>query len=269
MSTQPAQPASRYLVGSVARALRLVGLVADAPDGLAVSEIARALGTSKSTAHSLARTLVAGGYLRTVDPGPRYRLGLELVRLGEAAGRSIQLGGLCKPVLRELSVATGLTTRAAIADDGYPVFVERVESPGVIRFHTALGVRELPHSSAAGKAILAALPASVAERVAAETSLPERTPNTIRTLPALQAELERVRERGFAVDAEEDALGVMCVAATFHDHAGRLAGAISATGIAPDIEARGVDVLGAEVRAAAATVTSLLGGAPATDGATP
>lgn len=266
LSTRSDPAPSRYLVGSVARALRLVGLVADAPDGMAVSEIARALGISKSTAHALARTLVAGGYLRTVEPGPRYRLGLELVRLGEASGRSIQLGSLCRPVLRELSLATGLTTRAAIADDGYPVFVERVESPGVIRFHTALGVRELPHSSAAGKAILADLPAAVTERVAAETSLPERTPNTICSLPALQAELERVRERGFAVDAEEDAMGVMCVAAAFHDHAGRLAGAISATGIARDIEARGVGVLGAEVRAAAAQVTKLLGGAPAADG---
>jgi IclR family acetate operon transcriptional repressor len=168
-------------------------------------------------------------------------------------------------VLLELSHATGLTTRAAISDEGYPVFIERVDSPGVIRFHTPLGVRELPHTSAAGKAILAELPAAVTERVAAETDLPQRTPNTIRTLPALLAELDGVRERGFAVDDEEDALGVMCVAAAFFDHTGQVAGALSATGISRDIGARGLDALGGDVRAAAGRVTALLGGADRSD----
>ncbi len=265
MSTQESTPQSRYLVGSVTRALRMVGLVADAPDGLPLSEMARSLGTSKSTAHALARTLVAGGYLRTVAPGPRYKPGMELVRLGDAATRSIHVGRLCHPVLLELSHATGLTTRAAISDEGYPVFIERVDSPGVIRFHTPLGVRELPHTSAAGKAILAELPAAVTERVAAETDLPQRTPNTIRTLPALLAELDGVRERGYAVDDEEDALGVMCVAAAFFDHTGQVAGALSATGISRDIGARGVDALGGDVRAAAGRVTALLGGADRSD----
>ena len=257
----PTAPTDRYLVGSVARALRLVGLVADAPDGMGLTEIADALGTSKSTAHALARTLVAGGYLRTVQPGPRYHPGMELVRLGDAAGRSVQLGRLCQPVLVDLSRLTGLTTRAAICDDGYPVFVERVDSQGVIRFHTPLGVRELPHTSAAGKAILAELPAEVTERIAAETGLPTRAPNTIRTLAALQAELDAVRGRGFAVDDEEDAPGVMCVAAAFHDHAGQVAGAVSATGISREIHARGLDVLGGEVVAAATRISGLLGGA--------
>ena len=82
----------------------------------------------------------------------------------------------------ELGRVTGLTTRAAIAEDGYPVFIDRVDAPGMVRFHTPLGVRELPHTSAAGKAILAALPADLTERIAADTGLPHRTPNTIRTL---------------------------------------------------------------------------------------
>jgi len=240
--------------------MRMVGLVADAPEGLTLSEIARSVGMSKSAAHSLARTLVTGGYLRTVEPGPRYRPGMELMRLGEAAARSIQLGRLCHPVLLDLSRATGLTTRAAVCDDGYPVFIDRVDAPGMVRFHTPLGVRELPHTSAAGKAILAALPGEVSARIAGETGLPERTANTIRTLAALQTELEQVRDRGYAVDDEEDALGVMCVAATFADHAGAVAGAISATGLARDIEARGLDQLAGQVRAAAGRVTGLLGG---------
>jgi IclR family acetate operon transcriptional repressor len=259
-SANPSATSDRYVVGSVARAMRMVGLVAEAPEGLPLSEIARRLSMSKSAAHALARTLVAGGYLRTVEPGPRYRPGMELVRLGEAASESIQLGRLCHPVLLELSHSTGLTTRAAICDHGYPVFIDRVDAPGMIRFHTPLGVRELPHTSAAGKAILAAIPVEVAERIAVETGLPERTAHSICGLPELMIELEQVRERGYAVDDQEDALGVMCVAATFSDHAGNAAGAISATGLANTIQGHCVPVLAEQVRAAADRVTALLGG---------
>jgi IclR family transcriptional regulator, acetate operon repressor len=251
----------RYVVGSVARAMRAVGLVADAPDGLGLSEMARSLGTSKSTAHALARTLVAGGYLRAVEPGPRYHPGMELLRLGEAAGRSIRVGSICHPVLLGLSQSTGLTTRAAVCDDGYPVFVERVDAPGAIRFHTPLGVRELPHASSAGKAILAELPGDDVARIARETGLPGRTPKTIRTLRALRVELDSVRRAGYAVDDEEDALGVMCIGAAFRGHSGQIAGAISATGLAPGVRTRGVEGLGREVRAAADRVSALLGGA--------
>ena len=239
--------------------MRVVALVAEAPDGMTLSEIARQLGMSKSAAHSLVRTLTAGGYLRTVEPGPRYRLGMELVRLGEAARGSLHVGRMCHPVLVDLSQTTGLTTRAAVSDHGYPVFIDRVDSPGLVRFHTPLGVRELPHTSAAGKAILAHLPTDVTTRIAEETGLPERTEHSIRDLQALLGDLEAVRERGFAVDDEEDALGVMCVAATFNDHAG-VAGAISATGLSHTVQARGVEALAVDVCAAAGRVTELLGG---------
>jgi IclR family acetate operon transcriptional repressor len=262
---QPERPdpsSDRYRVASVVRALQVVTLVADGPlEGLTLSAITRSLGTSKSTAYALVRTLVEGGYVRAVDPGPRYQPGMELVRLGDAATRSIPLGRICHPILLDLSRETGLTTRAAICDDGYPVFVERVDSPGAIRFHTPLGVRELPHTSSAGKAILAALPAAVTERVAIETGLPERTAKTLQTVGDLLADLADVRNRGYALDDEEDAPGVFCVGAAFYDHGG-VAGALSATGIKLDLSPARVAELGTAVRAAADRVSLELGGTP-------
>ncbi len=78
--------AGRYTVRSVARALRLVHIVADGPpEGLTLSDLARALGTSKSTTLALARTLTAFGMLRDGRPGPRYTLGTGLIRLGDIA----------------------------------------------------------------------------------------------------------------------------------------------------------------------------------------
>src|SRR5580698_4581302 len=83
-------PAGRYTVRSVARALRLVEIVADGPaDGRPLSDLARALGASKSTTLAVARTLTALGYLREIRPGPRYALGTALLRLGDIARQQL------------------------------------------------------------------------------------------------------------------------------------------------------------------------------------
>lgn len=258
-----AEAESRYTVGSVARALRLLNVVAEGPaDGLTVSELARGLGTSKSTAFALAHTLAGQGYLRTTDPGPRYQLGLALVRLGDVSANRLPLGQLCRAVLHALSARTGLTTRAAVNDGSQPMFVERVDAPGAIRFHTPLGVPELAHVSSAGKAILAALSDDEVAALVAGTGLQRRTPKTITSLNELLIDLHATRKRGYAVDDEEDVEGVFCIGAAFYDYTGACAGAISATGIKRDLAPTAVDALGQAVRAAADQVTDQLRGTP-------
>ncbi len=258
-SKTSAEPRDRYTVGSVARALTVLDTVAAAPDeGISVSEIARALGTSKSTAFSLVRTLVHRGFLREVLPGPRYHLGMALVRLGDQANRGFPLGRVCEPVLLQLSRDTGLTTRAAISDQGYPIFIARVDSPGAIRFHTALGVRELPHTSSAGKAILSQMSRGDLEALIAETGLPRRTRKTITTLADLELDLEATRRRGYAIDDEEDVEGIFCIAAHFVDRTGKVTGAVSATGIKLDQSSRQIEELGQAVQRAAEAVSALV-----------
>ena len=253
--------AGRYTVRSVARAMRLVQIVADGPaEGLPLSELARALGTSKSTTLSLARTLTAFGMLRDLPPGPRYTLGTGLIRLGDIARGQLPLGDVCRPLLAELSDLTKMTSRLAICDDGFPVFIERVDGPGSVRFHTPLGQREMPHSSAAGKAILATMTGEQVRAVCGQAGLPRRTSHTITDLASLRENLALVRSNGFALDDEEDAEGVFCLGAAFFGHDSAVAGALSVTGIKGDLPAWRVNELGQAVRRAADRVSGLLGG---------
>lgn len=101
-------------VGSVARALDLVELIVGGPEnGMTLSEIAKAVGGSKSAVLATLRTLVDFGYLRIVDPGPKYLPGMMLIRLGDLASARDPLITIARPLLEELSAKSGLTIRVA------------------------------------------------------------------------------------------------------------------------------------------------------------
>jgi IclR family transcriptional regulator, acetate operon repressor len=258
-----ADAAERYTVRSVARALRLVDIVAEGPgEGQSLSDLARALGASKSTTLALARTMASAGFLRDARPGPRYTLGTALIRLGDIARRQLPLGELCRPLLEELADETKMTSRVAVCDEGYPVFIDRIDGPGSVRFHAPLGQREVPYASAAGKAILSTMDEQAVRALCAETGLRPRTAHTITDIDSLLENLAAARGRGYAVDDEEDAEGIFCAGAAFFGHDGSCAGAVSVTGIKGDLPAWRIDELGRTVRACADHVSEILGGAP-------
>lgn len=253
--------AGPYTVRSVARALKLLDIVATAPsEGLSLSHLARSLNASKSATLALARTLTRHGLLRDTRPGPRYTLGTALIRLGDITRNQLPLGDICRPVLVELADATKMTSRVAIPDQGHPVFIDRVDGPGSVRFHTPLGQRELAHSSAAGKAILATMTQPQVKVVCEETGMRVRTAHTITDVDSLLANLATVSDQGYAVDDEEDAEGIFCVGAAFFGHDGSCEGAISITGIKGDLPSWRMEELGRTVRRAADQVSELMGG---------
>jgi len=251
----------RYEVQSVARAAVLLDLVSNAGGGgLGVTEIAGHLKVAKSTALSLARTLSAAGLLRAVEPGPRYVLGLNLLRLGDLVGQQTSIAELGLPTLRDLSSVTGLTARLAMNENGYPVFLERIDGEGSIRFHAPLGQREEPHATAAGKAILAEMSEEDVRSLIAETGMAVHTSHTLTDIALLLEDLSRVRVEGYATDDEEEAEGVFCVGAAFFDHHGKCAGALSITGLKVDVSHREVQRLGEIVKVHSDRITLLLGG---------
>lgn len=253
---------NRYQVQSVARAATLLNEIANhGAGGLSVTEIAERLGVAKSTALALARTLASAGLLRSVDPGPRYVLGLNLLRLGDLVGQQTSIGELALPTLRVLSSVTGMTARLAMNEAGYPVFIERIDGEGSIRFHAPLGQREQPHATAAGKAILAHLHDTDVRLLLDESGMTRYTSKTLTDVDALLLDLASVRSEGFALDDEEEAEGVFCVGSAFFDHQGTCVGALSVTGLKVDVPLREVRELGITVRDHADRISTMLGGA--------
>ncbi len=196
-------------VQSVDRALGLVETVAQSGGHLAIREIADATGLPQPTVHRLLQTLVDRGYMRQLSDR-RYALGFRLVPLGAAANRLVGIDA--EPALNELVRELGETANIAILAGDRAEYVAQVPSPHAMRMFTEVGRRADLHASGVGKALLAELDDESVDAIVRRTGLPPHTQYTITTSADLHAALADVRQRGYAVDEQEQELGVRCIA---------------------------------------------------------
>ena len=196
-------------VRSLERAFELLEHLADAGGEMALSELTEASGLPMPTIYRLMRTLVNRGYARQA-PSKRYALGPRLIRLGESSSRL--LGGWARPALARLVDEVGETANMALFEGDAVVYVAQVPSKHSMRMFTEAGRRVQPHCTGVGKALLAQLPSEAVRTLMGRTGLDQHTPHTITDLEALMRELDLTRRRGYALDDEEQELGVRCVA---------------------------------------------------------
>ncbi len=257
------RPSPDYSIAVLDRALDVVEALASAPAGalLGVTEVARRVGTTKSAAFRILSNLERRGYVSKDPVTAKYTLGTRLAYLGERSLEAIDLRGAARPELEALHRRFDETVNLGVREDAEVVYVDMVESGHGLRMAARVGARDLLHTTALGKAILAHLPSRDRERLLRRRLVP-RTEHTIIDPAVLRSDLERVRERGYAEDQGENEIGARCLGAPIFDHAGGVLGAISVS--SPDSrldDARAAE-LAAAVAAAAAAVTRRVGGVP-------
>jgi len=212
---------------SVRNAARLLREFAGDRPELGVTEVARRLDISTSTAFRLLTTLAEERLLERVDGAGRYRLGVAMYELGVTVFPHTGLHEAAVPVLANLRHVTGETVQLAILDHLEVVFVERLESPQTLRYVAGVGHRIPAHASSTGKALLAFLPPDVLAARLADWKPVRFTRHTIVSKPALLADLRRVAERGWAQNVEEGTLGAVSVGAPIRDGGGDVVAALS------------------------------------------
>lgn len=189
---------------------RSVGIALDLIDAFAgdvelgVSELARRTGVAKSSVSRTCAHLVARGYLDRVGPG-RFRLGMQLLELGRLVEIRTGLGSTALEILQGLAGAVKQTVHLGVPDGADVLFVERVEASRHLRYASEPWRRSPVHRSSCGKVLAAYLPHVLEARLKA--GLPARTGYTIVVPELLMAELDRVRERGYATNVEETEIG--------------------------------------------------------------
>ncbi len=219
-----------YLIQSLSNALAILELFSIEHEEYGMGEIASLLGLKKRNAERLLNTLERREYLERNRVTGNYRLGFRVFELGQRHKEQLSLMKQASPVVRELSQDSGETSYAGDLRGEYVVYLVAEESTKHIRVVSRLGMRFFPHTTALGKAILAFSPEDVVDEVFTQDTLPQKTSNSISSKSALKEELAAVREKGFALDMEEEEEGVRCVGVPVFDYTLRVVGGISVSG---------------------------------------
>lgn len=259
MTDMPATP-PRAGAQAVQRALAVLRALEASEEPLGVTELAQRTGLTVSTAHRLARTLTDGGLLAQDGRSERYQLGPALIVLGGKAADRLGYDRAL-PALRELAAATGESINLGIRAGSEVHVVLHVPSPQPLRFDQQPGTAVPLYLSAMGKCLLA----NAADLDAQITSLGELDKVTDRSITdreRLRAELEQVRERGWALNDEERNTGVRAIAAPVLAPGGGALAAIAIQGPTIRVTDDRLPDLAAQLEKTARIVAPTLAAAP-------
>lgn len=264
MSAQPeagaggAAPDRTVVAGStLEKGLAIAQFVAERGE-VSAAQVVDAFGLSRSATYRLLDRLRAGGHLQDgLAPGC-YRLGPRMVAIGLAALNQLDLMHVAPPLIASLALRAGETVNLAVPDGDEMVYVFQQDGPGAVKVTARLGTRRPMNCTSLGKAVLAALPPAECEALLASMTYVRLTPRSLLTPDELRAEVDRTRERGYAVDDLEVEDGVSCVGAAVLDARGRPVAAISVAGPAERMPGKRADVV-PDLIATALSISSRLG----------
>jgi len=256
----PSTTRTTRIVEVADRTLRALEALGDSQSGLGVSDLGRHLSVDKSTAHRLLMTMASRGFVRLNPQTQRYQLGLRLVGLGAIAAHGVEVTQIARPIIETLRDDTGEAASLAVLSDGEVLFLAKATSAGALTVNHGVGTRLPVHASALGKVLLAgARDPEQVDRVIAQRGLTANTPRTICESDDLRRHLSHVEARGWALDDEEFAIGLRCMAAPVRDAAGDVVAAVGVSGPTTRVTLERVEALSLRVRRAGQDLSALLG----------
>ncbi|HFC05165.1 MAG TPA: IclR family transcriptional regulator [Rhizobiales bacterium] len=247
-------------VQSVTRAMTLLNALSYFSQGLTLSELAKKVGLANSTAHRLLTTLQNERFVRFDAERSAWLIGVQAFRVGSAFVRSRDVVTIARPFMRLLMQKEGETVSLAVEDRGEVVYLSQVETQQMMRAICGPGGRASMHSSGIGKALLAAYPQEQLQRVMPDLTFNRQTSHTLTTPEEFSRELKKIRDQGYAVDDEEVAVGLRCVAAAIYDENSFPLAGLSLSGPTARIPRERLAGLGQTLRAVARDITEELGG---------
>ena len=244
---------------AVERALSIFELIAESQYGLSNSDLSRRLQIPKSSASYILRVLEKRHYLQRDERG-KYRLGLKLVSLTRDALTHLDIREIAKPILEQFLQKSRLAeAHLAVLDNGRAVYVEKVESQSFVKMDIWVGHRLPIHTTAIGKALVAFLPENETLQILSLHGMEKKTRKSINNPQKYLRELEKVRQYGFAIDDEENAEGVRCVASPIFDANGKVTAALGTSTIIMQLNETQLPKVVEMIKDAAAKVSQRLG----------
>lgn len=247
------------LVQSVDRTLSILELLSNYNEGLGITEISSMVDLHKSTVHRLLATLMYKGYVLQDASNNKYKLSLKLYELGSKKIDNLDILKVFKQYTEELMKSVNEVVHLVIRDENDIVYIDKVEADNTIRMASTIGRRSPLYRTSVGKAILAYLPEEEVNEIWENSKIEKLTDYTITKLEDLKKELDEIRNNGYAIDNEENELGVRCIGAPVFNYTGKVEGAISISGPTIRVTKDKIDVFASEVKKYANMISKDLG----------
>jgi IclR family transcriptional regulator, KDG regulon repressor len=206
-----AVPTTTYIT-SVERAMRILEVLDGSQSGLSVSAISRKLNIPKSSVHVIILSLERMCHLVRHTEQRHYTLSLKVYSLGREMMQNMALPEMALEPMKWLVAKTSLASHLAVFEKNQAIYVQKVDGPGFIRFDTFVGKRTNLHCTGVGKVLLAYSPPLLRDHFLSKAAFARYTPKTITSSTLLRKSLDKVRERGYAFDDEEEELEIRCIA---------------------------------------------------------
>ena len=215
-------------VQSLERAFDLLEKLCRSRNGMTIGTLSAETGLHKSTVHRLLATMCTRGYVQRDAETSVYRAGMRLCELSSYIVENMDVIERARAPLERLGHETGETVHLVLQEERDIVYIHKVESvSGAIRMFSRIGMRRPLYCTGVGKAILATRGDEEVLRCWEESERVPCTPYTITRKDAFLREISQIRQHGYAMDNEENELGVRCVAAAIPDWHGAASYALS------------------------------------------
>lgn len=250
------------LVNSIVKAVRVLDLLKSSGP-LSYIEILKQIPLPKSTLFKILYTLENEELVRRDTDSGRYQLGVRLIEWGSGARAQLEIRKIALPFMQDLSEALKCTIHLAVVSNGEVLPIESFESgstswPHHI-FHGGVGIPAPLHATAAGKAILAFMSRDEVRRTIDHQGLQKYTEATITDLDRLDAELEKIRQLGYAASNSEHFEMVRGVAAPIRDHDNKVFASLSALGLVSRVSPEMIPKVAVQVIKVADEISRLFG----------
>jgi len=205
------------MVQSLDRGIQILLILAE-HNSASITELAEALGVDKSTASRLAETLRQRDMVRVDPETKKFRLGFRILHLGEALKDDLNVISIARPMLLALSAQINESVHFCAYNNNNVYVMDQVRSSKNYALSATVGMIEPLHCSSVGKCILAYRRPDTIRALLEDYTFTKYTEKTILSKEALLAHLETIRQAGYALDDEEMAPGVLCIAVPVYDY---------------------------------------------------
>jgi DNA-binding IclR family transcriptional regulator len=250
------QGTKNYSVPALEKSIMILNALSEGD--LTISEIHLKLKLPKTTTFVILNTLEQFDIIRKTSEN-KYRLGTGVLRWSIRYFESLDLVQIARPHLERLVYETPYTSHLAVLMDNKPVYCDKVEGNGFVRFASSIGQSQPLHQSSVGKALAAGMSEKEIRSVLQNALDDPTAAKSTRMIEKFLDDVRFVQKHGFSIEDEEFEEGVRCIGAPIRDYTNKIIASMSITALSINLPAVEFLLIGEKIKNIADLISRELG----------